>query len=159
MGRQSYAVKVGQKLYLHETFSGLRTEEIPVNIERPKDSVLIERTANVFYGWIKDNPDSLKIAVDNDFNYTKLVKSIREEGVKDELKEEIYENFELLKDVYMTLAINSNFPYISMQDFTRFCRNINIFDKRLTQSRVDYLFNSVKARKTEIPDQFKCADQ
>ena len=59
---------------MHETFSGLRTEEIPVNIERPADSVLVERTANVFYGWIKDNPDSLKTASDNDFSYTKLVK-------------------------------------------------------------------------------------
>ena len=52
-----------------------------------------------------------------------------------------------MKDVYLTLSINSGvFPYVGMQDFARFCKNVKIVDGVVTVSRLDFIVTGVKAR-------------
>lgn len=52
-----------------------------------------------------------------------------------------------MKDVYLTLSINSGvFPFVGMQDFARFCKNVKIVDGVITVSRLDFIVTGVKAR-------------
>ena len=56
-------------------------------------------------------------------------------------------NYEFIKDLYLTLAINSgNFPYIPTQVFTRFCKKAKIMDNNITQSRLDQIVSAVKPK-------------
>ena len=47
----------------------------------------------------------------------------------------------------MTLAINSgSYPFISVPDFLRFLRKMNVMDDELNSCRFDFILASVKAK-------------
>ena len=48
--------------------------------------------------------------------------------------ETIKKHYDYLKDVYLTLAVHSNYPYIRINDFTNFCWNTHIIDDKLTRA-------------------------
>ena len=84
---------------------------------------------------------------DADFVYSKLGALIKEPAAQEDVRELILGHQEFLKDMYLTLAINSGvFPYVGMQDFARFCKSVKLMDSVVTQSRLDYIVTGVKAR-------------
>ena len=57
------------------------------------------------------------------------------------------EHYSYIKDVFLTLIINSgNFPYLNLQDFSKFINSLGLLDNTLTTSRIDVIVKTVKAK-------------
>lgn len=64
-----------------------------------------------------------------------------------------------LKDLFITLAASSIFPFISWIDFSLFCEKCKLFDKVVTIGTIDRLFiatNYEVVENDENPDRALC---
>ena len=67
--------------------------------------------------------------------------------------ETIKKHYDYLKDVHLTLALQSNFPYIRVTDFTNWCFNAHIIDDKLQKSQVvtDFVTAEHKVEGQAVP--------
>ena len=105
------------------------------------------RNADVFKYWGRDSPEVLAKTYDSDFAYSKLEGIVKDPTQREDVRDEFVKNYDFIKDVFLTLSINSGgFPFINSQEFTRFCRKMNIMDNVINQSRLDFIISNVKAK-------------
>ena len=96
-----------------------------VNIEnKPPKSRVIQRVfkkeTSVFKDWKEDTPQILSKAMEHDEKEWKAMRFIKDPVEVEACKRVIQQNFQKLKDVFITLASRSNFPTVSLLDFTIF---------------------------------------
>jgi hypothetical protein len=71
----------------------------------------------------------------------------------------IWKNFAKLKDIFITMASRSNFPSVTLLDFTTFCDVCKIIDKTVNLSTIDRLFIATNVEiiaNDENPDKELC---
>ena len=86
-----------------------------------------------------------------DLSCTKLSNFVKNPIDAADIRDVIIGHFEYLKDLYLTLTINSgNFPYLDNQSMTRFMKDCKITDKDLTKSRLDQLMTAVRPKRTTL---------
>jgi len=147
MGKHNFFVSHKSKMYFHETKVHFRRENIPMSVNAKPNSVVRDRHADVFKLWQKDTPEILAKTYDLDFSYSKLGGVIRNQPAQEDVREAFLKHYVFIKDLFLTLVIScAGFPYIGIQDFTRFAKQVELMDSVLTQSRVDYIISGVKAR-------------
>ena len=146
MGKNNYLVSHRGKTYFHETMVSLRRENIPRHLNLKNHNVR-ERTADVFKLWQRDTVDILAKTYDADFAVSKLPAVFKEAVIAEDMRELILPHLDFIKDTYLTLAINSgSYPFISVPDFLRFLRKMNVMDDELNSCRFDFILASVKAK-------------
>jgi len=73
-----------------------------------------------------------------DFEGWKMKNFVKDPGDQSDVKMIIKENYGFLKDVWTTVALNSNnWPNISQLDFSKFIEECNIPDKHTTLGIID----------------------
>ncbi len=81
------------------------------------------RNPNVFKLWQIDTPDVLDQCFRSDFDGWKLAKFVKDTVEQAKIKELVRENYLFLKEVYMSISSNSNFPFITSLDFGTLMEN------------------------------------
>ena len=92
------------------------------------------RNPNIFHDWARVNQDQVNDqAFDADCLYWKVNNDrfIKTKSEQLLVAETIRKHYDYLKDVWLTLAVQSNFPYVRINDFTNFCFNACIIDDKL----------------------------
>ena len=138
-GRNNYMVRHNQKIHMHETFVEYRREDIPIMLKEEVKAQLKLRNPNVFHDWARVVQEQVNdVAFESDCLYWKINNDrfIKTKSEQLLVAETIKKHYDYLKDVYLTMAVYSNFPYIRMTDFTNFCWNANIIDDKLTKAQV-----------------------
>ena len=139
MGKNNYIVSHKGKTYCHETMVSLRRENIPRHLNLKNDNVK-ERSADVFKLWQRDTVDILAKTYDADFAAAKLPAVFKDAATQEDMRELILPHLDFIKDTYLTLTINSSsYPFLSVPDFLRFLRKMNVMDDELNTCRFDFL--------------------
>ena len=147
MGKHNYIVSHKSRSYFHETSVSFRRDPIPIVTMSRTNAVVMDRNANVFKLWHKDSPEQLAKAYDLDVGYQKISVVLKQPADQEDVREFLIAHFEYIRDTFLTLVINcGNFPYLNLQDVTRFMKQCDVFDSFLTASQLDYLMANVKAK-------------
>lgn len=145
MGKNNYIVKYNNRLHMHETFVEFRKEEIPITLKDETKVKLKERSPNVFTHWATVNQETVNTnAAESDFMWWKVswkadgsYNLIKTKSAYDMTCDVIRKHYDYLKDVFLTLAVNSNYPYIKIADFLQFCQVTKVNDSRLTRHEIE----------------------
>ena len=125
-----------------------------------KKKIILQRKfvkeASVFAQWRQDDAGIIKNCLAHDSKYWKINRFIREKEEQDQVIEIVKKHFLFLKNTHLYLCSKSQFPAISMNDFTAFSRLANFYDKNVLQSTIDRLFI---ASNFEVIDQESNPDQ
>lgn len=84
---------------------------------------------SVFKTWKEESEDTLLKMFECDMKYSKIHRVLKnnEEDIA-QVKEELWKNYKVLKNVYYLYASISTYPVISWNDFTTFCYKVSILN-------------------------------
>lgn len=80
----------------------------------------IERNPNVFKNFVCDFPGLIDNCCNFDFEGWKLNRFVKDQEEQTEIRQLVRKEYPFLKDLYLTLSSRSNFPGLSIMDFTSF---------------------------------------
>ena len=122
-----------------------------INIEKKLERKFV-KAESVFSNWQVDTKDCLRYMIWNDYTRTKIGKCINSHNEAKELLDELYKSAEKIRDLYISLAIKSAYPYISRFHFYGFCKKKDILEKVCTLSDIDRFFIAigVNTKKTTV---------
>ena len=84
---------------------------------------------SVFAPYEDDTEQSLRLAFDQDIEYAKIDRLFkRTPEMYDLVKEKLFEHYEQIINIYNFYCGKSNYPRISQNDITSFCRDTGILD-------------------------------
>ena len=86
-------------------------------------------------------------ALNSDAMYWKLPNLVKDEKDYRDCLQVFKNNMEFLKDVYLDLQSNSNFPFISMVELGTLCQKSKLIDERLKFANIDLLYVSTYEKK------------
>lgn len=89
----------------------------------------------------------LNNAVNSDAMYWKIHNLVKDEKDYRDCLTLFKNNMEFLKDVYLDLQSNSNFPFISMVELGNLCQKSKLIDERLKFANIDLLYISTYEKK------------
>jgi hypothetical protein len=78
-----------------------------------------------------------------DFGYTKIEGRLMKTSSQQEIekvKTILYENYAVIKNIYLTCIINSEYPNLTWNDFTQLCYKCKIIDKNMNLATIDRIF-------------------
>ena len=78
---------------------------------------VFKKDTSVFKDWKEDTPILLNKAMELDQKEWKAARFIKDPAEVESCWRVIKQNFSKLKDVFITLAARSNFPYVGLLDF------------------------------------------
>lgn len=105
----------------------------------------------MFKLWQRDKAETLTKMYDLDVELTKMANVVNNPASLAEIRQIFIDNYDYLKDVFLTLSISSGrFPYIGLQDFTRFLQTIGLSDNVLTDSRISTITHAVKVKNKQL---------
>ena len=81
---------------------------------------VFKKDTSVFKDWKEDTPILLNKAMELDQKEWKAARFIKDPAEVESCWRVIKQNFSKLKDVFITLAARSNFPFVGLLDFTTF---------------------------------------
>jgi len=106
------------------------------------EDLKFDKNKSVFRLLKEDTEETLKKMFELDFSYTKInrvVKNNEEELMK--IKGILADNYARIKNIYLNSIINSDYPVLSLNDFTILCQKIKIVDKAsINISTIDRIF-------------------
>ena len=79
----------------------------------------------------------IKACLDKDLEWGKVMRLCKQEEDKRDLKNCILKHYLMIKNTFLLIAANSNYPTISLNDYTAFINRSNLYDKHLTLAAVD----------------------
>jgi hypothetical protein len=113
----------------------------------------------VFKEWREDTPYILQKSAELDKREWKAPRFIKDPDEVEKCWDVIWKNFSRLKDIFITMASRSNFPSVTLLDFTTFCDICKIMDKNVNLSTIDRLFIATNVEiiaNDENPDKELC---
>ena len=87
---------------------------------------------HVFKSWSRDTNESIDKMVAFDFMAGRLPGIIKDDYSQTEFKNIMANYYPTFKDTFLTTAIQSNFPFVTREEFARFCRRVDLCDKVVT---------------------------
>ena len=162
-GKHSYFVKTAEdEIYAHTLLAPYREEDIPIQVKQSKTKTIerkFKKDASVFKEWKEDTPYILQKSAELDKREWKAPRFIKDPEEVEKCWEVIWKYFAKLKDIFITMASRSNFPSVTLLDFTTFCDICRIMDKNVNLSTIDRLFIATNVEiiaNDENPDKELC---
>lgn len=118
-----------------------------------------KKETSVFKDWREDNPSLIEKTAEFDQREWKAARFIKDPSEVQRCWDVILKNFVKLKDLFVTLASKSNFPSITLLDFTSFAEQCKFLDKNVNISTIDRLFIATNVEiiaNDENPDKELC---
>ena len=81
---------------------------------------VFKKETSVFREWKEDTPHVLNKAMELDQKEWKAARFIKDPAEVESCWRVIKQNFSKLKDVFITMASKSSFPFVGLLDFTTF---------------------------------------
>lgn len=126
----------------------IRKENVPLfhlpKIEDQDEEEPFDLEKSVFKGQALDTESSLRQALKADLGYWKIKKFVKDERDQEKCIDLISEYFAQLKEMYVDLISNSDYPHVGPIDFGVFCREVGILDGTILTSAVDTMFIATK---------------
>eukprot|EP00347_Sterkiella_histriomuscorum_P011119 403373687 len=132
-------------LYMNEIIINKRDWAISDVQPRTKDSNdpynRFDKSRSVFRNFRDDDEELLRKIFELDFSYSKIARIIKnnEEELQN-VKELFWSNYIRLRNIYLTLILNSEYPIITWNDFTIFCNKCKVVDKNISLSIIDTIY-------------------
>lgn len=99
---------------------------------------------SLFHSWKADLQKHYKKCFLADMKYSKIFKFVKDPADFQQVQDVLLENYELIYELYVFGQSTSNYPSVSMVDFTSLCKRWNLISKRdLTSIDIDRLFFAV----------------
>ena len=142
-GRQAFVIQSGKTpstLQLYSKIVNFREDEIIVNQKEKGASTLkrvFKKDQSVFAQWMTDTEQTRDQCMEHDAAYWKmdrLVKSLDEKAAVERI---LTDKMLFLKDVYIELAAETAYPYVSQIGFANFCAKCDMLDKNLNIGGID----------------------
>ena len=82
--------------------------------------------------------------MDADWKYSKIYKFVKDPEEQENVKKVLLVNYAIIFEQYLFAQGSSNYPSVSMLDFTKLCKLWNVINKRdLSTTDIDRLFFAV----------------
>ncbi|CAG9314269.1 unnamed protein product [Blepharisma stoltei] len=132
----------------------LRSYELSVSeAENIQVGRVFDKNKSVFRNYIDDTDQTRKIMFDYDSKYYKLPRVIRDTKQLDDVYSVLLANFGEIKEIFLYLSASSNYPSIGWLDFSDFCDQCDMHDKKfLNKAAVDRIFIAVNVELEEKLD-------
>ena len=82
---------------------------------------MFKKETSVFKDWKEDTPQLLEKCKEHDKALWKTPRFVKDPAEQERCWEVVSDNFQRLKDLFLTLACRSIYPYIGWIDFTNYC--------------------------------------
>jgi hypothetical protein len=161
-GKHSYFVKAEGEHFSHALIAPYREEDIPIQVKTSKTKIVerkFKKEMSVFKDWREDSPYILQKSAEIDKREWKAPRFIKDPDEIEKCWDVIWKYFAKLKDIFITMASRSNFPSVTILDFTSFCDVCKIMDKNVNLSTIDRLFIATNVEiiaNDENPDKELC---
>ena len=99
-----------------------------------------QKETSLFRNWRMDTPEDLEICAELDFKYWKVPRICKDESDLKLCEEYVIKYYSPLKEIYITLISDDEYPNIGWMPFVNFCKTCQIVDKVCNMSVVDRAF-------------------
>lgn len=121
--------------------------------EKEEIKRLFDKNKSVYRNFQDDNDQTRKIMFENDSKYYKLPRVIKSQKELQDVYDVLLNSYAELKEIFLYLSASSNYPSIGWLDFSDFCDQCEIIDKKfLNRAAVDRIFIAVNVELEELSD-------
>lgn len=161
-GKHSYFVRAEEEHFAHKLLSPFREEDIPILTKASKFKSVerkFKKENSVFRDWREDANWVIAKCCELDSKEWKASRFIKDPAEVDKCWKVIEKNFVKLKDMFITLACKSNFPTVTLMDFSIFSEICKFLDSHVVLATIDRLFIAANVEiiaNDENPDKELC---
>ena len=108
------------------------------------------RETSIFADFRPDNEAIMDQCFQHDSKYWKINRLTKSADELTQTLQIVKENYQMLKDLFMTVNSNSRYPFINMIDFGRFIQQMKLLDETLDLNSLDRIFIAANTRDTSL---------
>lgn len=132
----------------------VRSEELKVVLAQKEVKVReFEKGKSVFKTFVEDTPKLLATMYSKDMQWSKIPRVIKKPEELAEVADLLKLYYKEIKDIFEFCAASSNYPSIGWLDFSDFCVQCQVHDKKhLNTAAIDRIFIAVNVELVEMDD-------
>mmetsp|Transcript_1708 Transcript_1708/g.3644 ORF Transcript_1708/g.3644 Transcript_1708/m.3644 type:complete len:893 (+) Transcript_1708:276-2954(+) len=132
----------------------VRSEELKIVLAKKEIKTReFEKSKSVFKSFIEDSPKLLATMYAKDMQWSKIPRVIKKPDELAEVAELLQLHYKEIKDIFEFTAASSNYPSIGWLDFSDFCVQCQMLDKKhLNTAAIDRIFIAVNVELIEMED-------